>query len=554
MTSDLRNDLERAPRAVQNVSLTTRSFPTNYLLPLPGQRLKVRCEPSISDSSRCVTCLSHNIVCHVQSEELGQDPTHGSEGLSGHAWPVPQPLDRLTALERQVVHLQRTVESLSNDRADVRESPRSIRHREGRQTRDLPGSLSPPVQPLIQSAATPVRNGNLTLTPASAKRDKLYLQLQDLTPSSYSTSGISSQVPDWWSAVHGVAPPLSIKTASSLLSIHRRFTSDDNPRMTTLDLAVWLLNMAISVHYLALVPVETRFKYWEVLMSFPETCSDAIERLILRDDELSSTVKGLECHLLWIRLNMNLARPKKAWLGLRRAISIGELVGLSHSIDRIGHHQSRDDDLLRASIWTGLAVIDKFSIMLFNLTPITAGLVVNLPERLSKSDDPCSVQWSLSELAAELAERDRLWKEDRPSEEIIRGEIDLMSQWLDSCASFLKSSTDARIIPMTMARYTYHFLQLCNYMPATFDPVALPHSVSSEAHRYRSLCWGAGRRLAEQYIALGQSLGSFDIIRMIDLPAFAAAVVLLLYGVCTVSQRLLENQALPQICKITTRR
>jgi len=356
-------------------------------------------------------------------------------------------------------------------------------------------------------------------------------------PSLLDTALIVTQVPDWWSVVNGVAPPLSINTAVDLLKLYSDYTRKERAGVASLDLAIWLLNMAVSVHHLPDPPDGIAPACWDELLLFPEICSDAIERLVLRDVDLSSSVKGLECHLLWVRLNLNLARPKKAWLVMRRALSLGELVGLSHSIDRIAFHCSHDDDLLKASIWTGLAIIDKYSAVLFNLKSITEGCHEILPETLAKSYGSRSIQWALSEVAASLARRDRHWKVGHLSEQLMEEEIEVVSHKLDLYAGFPRPSPDASVHSMAMASYVYHFLQLCNYLPATFDPID-PHLGlwSDEAKSYRYSCCEAAHRLAERYIALSQSPGLFDAIRMVDFPAFTAAVVLLLYEVCTVSQ------------------
>lgn len=59
-----------------------------------------------------------------------------------------------------------------------------------------------------------------------------------------------------------------------------------------------------------------------------EKCVNVVQALITSDDELVSTVVGLECLLLQGVFHINAGNPRRAWLTFRRALSLGQLMGI----------------------------------------------------------------------------------------------------------------------------------------------------------------------------------------------------------------------------------
>lgn len=59
-----------------------------------------------------------------------------------------------------------------------------------------------------------------------------------------------------------------------------------------------------------------------------DKCINVVQALITSDDELASTVVGLECLVLQGVFHINAGNPRRAWLIFRRAISIGQLMGV----------------------------------------------------------------------------------------------------------------------------------------------------------------------------------------------------------------------------------
>jgi hypothetical protein len=90
---------------------------------------------------------------------------------------------------------------------------------------------------------------------------------------------------------------------------------------TILYLAVCLqqLNPGFDTKQLHLMPsVEARVERYLTTVS----------GLITSDDELVSTMEGLECLILQGVYHINAGNPRRAWLTFRRALNIGQLMGI----------------------------------------------------------------------------------------------------------------------------------------------------------------------------------------------------------------------------------
>jgi hypothetical protein len=53
-----------------------------------------------------------------------------------------------------------------------------------------------------------------------------------------------------------------------------------------------------------------------------------VQALITSDDELVSTIDGLECLILQGLFHLNAGNPRRAWLTFRRALNICQLMGI----------------------------------------------------------------------------------------------------------------------------------------------------------------------------------------------------------------------------------
>ena len=388
-----------------------------------------------------------------------------------------------------------------------------------------------------------------------------------ILPSRGDTEQIVALAPDWWGAVDIILPPLSIRGKADLLAGYERLSPASSSSSLSIaggiprsqpgatDVAIWLLNMAMTVHNLPSGRKDTRFEDPNRLQAFPNLVSQTVEARILANDELASTISGLECALLLVRLRLNLGRARNAWLCLRRAISVAETVSLARCVgglDRQSESKPRrqpveEQDMassrLGASIWLGLSFIDKFLSTLVNLPTITYGRVPTLPACLTRGYPARATFWSLSEIAGGIAMRDQLADVQvgragsgeqtaalaRKLQELRDAYAD--EEWLMPYTG-TQPSMVCRPVPI-LAQYCFYYLQFCCYLPTMLRTKEGGPGASRES---RDICLASCRALAERYILPSKAPASdFLAIRMIDFVAFTAAVMLALYSVSGVS-------------------
>jgi hypothetical protein len=53
-----------------------------------------------------------------------------------------------------------------------------------------------------------------------------------------------------------------------------------------------------------------------------------VQSLVTSDEEMVSTTEGLECLILQGLFHINAGNPRRAWLTLRRALNLGQLMGI----------------------------------------------------------------------------------------------------------------------------------------------------------------------------------------------------------------------------------
>ncbi|KAL8801280.1 MAG: hypothetical protein Q9200_006993 [Gallowayella weberi] len=96
------------------------------------------------------------------------------------------------------------------------------------------------------------------------------------------------------------------------------------------------------------------------LPASPEALQDhyitAVETLMASDDGIGSTMEGLSCLIVQTKYYVNLGKPRKGWLTIRRALNFAQMLGF--------HRQSygRDDaaTISRRSIWLAIYQVERF--------------------------------------------------------------------------------------------------------------------------------------------------------------------------------------------------
>jgi hypothetical protein len=90
---------------------------------------------------------------------------------------------------------------------------------------------------------------------------------------------------------------------------------------------------------------------------FNNQCVDAVDRLIVRDDEFAATLPGIESQMLLSKIHLTEGRLRKGWLVNRRAIEFAHLAGMHLSTKTPRPGDSLFDRRLK--IWCSLATSDR---------------------------------------------------------------------------------------------------------------------------------------------------------------------------------------------------
>ena len=72
----------------------------------------------------------------------------------------------------------------------------------------------------------------------------------------------------------------------------------------------------------------TQLKLYPSAESRMERYVTTVQALVTSDEELVSSIEGIDCLILQCSYHVNAGNPSRAWLTLRRAINIAQLMGL----------------------------------------------------------------------------------------------------------------------------------------------------------------------------------------------------------------------------------
>ncbi|KAE8452751.1 hypothetical protein EG329_013023 [Mollisiaceae sp. DMI_Dod_QoI] len=200
---------------------------------------------------------------------------------------------------------------------------------------------------------TPATQSTGVKTPScrTPKLERIRQALIELLPTQRETNMICDASSSWL-LTHAMAVQKNDSVTSSTFDLAR--VSKEHPTRiarTVLYIAVCLqqLDQGFDTSQLRLYPtVEARM----------DKCINVVQALITSDDELTSTVVGLECLILQGVFHINAGNPRRAWLNFRRAISIGQLMGI---------HKRECTIPGGREIWFQVVQVDRYLALLLGL-------------------------------------------------------------------------------------------------------------------------------------------------------------------------------------------
>lgn len=94
-----------------------------------------------------------------------------------------------------------------------------------------------------------------------------------------------------------------------------------------------------------------------------EKAIKVVEKLILADDELASTIEGVECLIILAKYDSNKGRIRSSWLRSRRGLLLGQMLGLH----RRANGRTPEDTQRRETVWKALYQSDRFMSLMLGL-------------------------------------------------------------------------------------------------------------------------------------------------------------------------------------------
>lgn len=207
--------------------------------------------------------------------------------------------------------------------------------------------------------------------PQNGKSKALVKALTSLLPSPTDLETLLDASADWWTIWRKMFPEICDPACKTLKESVSHSLRSESPA----EVAKMLLCLAISIDQ-----IPQAFDLSTLKLALPprelmERYINTVDKLITSDDEIASTVDGIECLVLQAKYHINLGRPRRAWLLFRRATSFAQLIGLHRTVNR-----TKDVDTSfkrQESLWCHLFQGDRY-----------LSLILGLP--YSISDDFCT--------------------------------------------------------------------------------------------------------------------------------------------------------------------
>ncbi|KAL1969316.1 hypothetical protein VTN77DRAFT_9508 [Rasamsonia byssochlamydoides] len=265
---------------------------------------------------------------------------------------------------------------------------------------------------------------------------------------------------------------------------------------------------------------------------YTDRCIAEIDRLIIYDDDLASTLPGIESTMLLSKWYLHMGRPRKAWLMNRRAIEFAQLTGLPLSTAKPPHPT---DTLFnrRIRIWTSLVINDRFLSLILGL-PYAVSDTAFKPQvemRLQK-EKPTLETYALrlALVMGQMIDRNQEDPSNMSLAATLKMEQDLETHALAMPSHFWEPDAGDQSNPeerndRLMIQFFHHFVRALLHLPFMLK------STGDRRYRYsHEAAIESSRSTLVAYNALRSWSGINPYIcRVIDFQAFTVAMLLIIH-------------------------
>lgn len=343
---------------------------------LECRRRKIKCTFEPGRTAVCNECFARGSTCIDQ--EHGDIQTYTQQSVEQSSYSLRERVTQLEGLVKQVLYRnpdgQSADGSPSMDRTQVdaqaAEVLKSLKTGAApaspavEESIYLPGGLrdEAPALTLFDNAVISRKDSAPAVSRAQYNKSKTVIAaLNHLLPSPHDLEIILETSHEWWTIWRKMFPQITDKRCETMKQSVSHSLRSEKPA----EIAKIMLCIAISIHQMPNGFEWSRLQLRETRSQLIEKYVAAVNKLIVSDDEIAATVEGIECMALEAKYQVNMGRPRRAWLLYTRAISFAQLLGFH----RLANHPNKNGNEYKrqVGIWAHLVLGDRFMSLILGL-------------------------------------------------------------------------------------------------------------------------------------------------------------------------------------------
>ncbi|KAM0131448.1 hypothetical protein ACHAO1_007359 [Botrytis cinerea] len=255
-----------------------------------------------------------------------------------------------------------------------------------------------------------------------------------------------------------------------------------------------------------------------------------VSGLVTSDDELVASVQGLECLLLQGLFHMNAGNLRRAWLTFRRAMNIGQLMGL-HKREELSTTPLPPGGV---NLWRSLMQADRYLSLLLGMPAGAEDSVILPHETFSNPNIDHDILFirKLTNLAGGIIERNQsdyihafasTQELDEKLENTGRGMPESWWEVPNYIETVSKDPSSAAKFDRIMSQIYYFQLESFLHLPFMI------RAATERRYEYSKFtCLKSSREIISRYLTIRRSGTKSFCCKVVDFAAFTASVTLLL--------------------------
>lgn len=511
---------------------------------LECRRRKIKCTFEAGRTAICNECYARGSTCIDQ--EHGDIQSYTQQTAEQSTYSLRERVTQLEGLVKQVLDrfpdgqngeptLDRT--QVDAQAAEVLKSLKTGAAASSPAAEEsiyLPGGLrdQAPALSLFDNAVISRKDSAPAMSRSQYNKSKTVIAaLNQLLPSPHDLEIILESSHEWWAIWRKIFPDISDRRCETMKQSVSHSLRSDKPA----EIAKIMLCIAISIHQMPDGFDWSRLQLKESRFQLIEKYVSTVNKLIVSDDEIAATVEGIECMALEAKYQVNMGRPRRAWLLYTRAINFAQLLGFH----RLANHPNKtsNDYKRQVSMWTHLVLGDRFmSLVLglpysvpdaFCIPYMNSTNAANVPAPYNESDR--YVQ-NMVTLVGRLVDRNQSVTPMAYSATLsLDQQLDELYHTSDSSwwtTDMLPGQSTEDHFDRLQAQFFHHQVKVLLHMPFMLRP----HNAHDKRYQYsHTQALDGARGMIKYYEALrvNSSVGPY-ICKLLDFQTFTAAMLLVL--------------------------